>query len=151
MRSQAWNLDGFRAIGHSGTRRRCIFNFVECLRLALRGTLLSFPHALDQKYLVLMGWGFIVPVVWGFSARWLPAFLAIPKQMLPNCGWHWLSTCWRTLWSHRLDCCGDDPAGMQRHRDRIGTASRATAAGKRQGSRHPSLLPSFIRIAYACW
>jgi len=26
-----------------------------------------------------MGWGFVVPVVWGFSARWLPAFLAIPK------------------------------------------------------------------------
>lgn len=54
-----------------------IFNFVECLRLALNGTTPSFPHVLDQKYLVLLGWGFLGPVVWGFSARWLPAFLAI--------------------------------------------------------------------------
>ncbi len=56
-----------------------IFNFVECLRLALTGSTPAFPHALDQKYLVLLGWGFMVPVVWGFSARWLPAFLGISK------------------------------------------------------------------------
>ncbi len=56
-----------------------IFNFVECLNLAIHGIQLFFPHALDQKYLVLLGWGFLVPVVWGFSARWLPSFLAIAK------------------------------------------------------------------------
>jgi hypothetical protein len=56
-----------------------IFNFVECLILAIHGIQLFFPHALDQKYLVLLGWGFLVPVVWGFSARWLPSFLAIAK------------------------------------------------------------------------
>lgn len=54
-----------------------IFNFVECVRLAAYGATPSFPHVLDQKYLVLLGWGFLAPVVWGFSARWLPAFLAI--------------------------------------------------------------------------
>jgi uncharacterized protein involved in response to NO len=54
-----------------------IFNFVECLRLALHGATPSFPHVIDQKYLALLGWGFLGPVVWGFSARWLPAFLAI--------------------------------------------------------------------------
>jgi len=54
-----------------------IFNFVECLRLALFGSAPSFPHVLDQKYLLLLGWGFLAPVVWGFSARWLPAFLAL--------------------------------------------------------------------------
>ena len=56
-----------------------IFNFVECARLAADGATPSFPHTIDQKYLVLLGWGFLAPVVWGFSARWLPAFLAIPK------------------------------------------------------------------------
>ena len=56
-----------------------IFNFVECVRLGMDGGLRSFPHSLDQKYLVLLGWGFVVPVVWGFAARWLPTFLAIPK------------------------------------------------------------------------
>jgi len=53
------------------------FNTVECMYLALRGSEPAFPHALDQRYLLLMGWGLLVPVVWGFSARWLPAFLGI--------------------------------------------------------------------------
>jgi uncharacterized protein involved in response to NO len=64
-------------IGTAGLTAGVIFNFVECLKLALGGALQSFPHSLDQKYLVLVGWGFLVPIVWGFSARWLPAFLAI--------------------------------------------------------------------------
>ena len=52
-------------------------NFVECLRLALHGAQPAFPHALDQKYLLLLGWGFIVPTVWGFSARWFSAMLSV--------------------------------------------------------------------------
>jgi uncharacterized protein involved in response to NO len=56
-----------------------IFNFVECVRLALYAAAPSFPHLLDQKYLLLLGWGFLAPVVWGFSARWLPAFLALDQ------------------------------------------------------------------------
>src|ERR1035438_8883182 len=66
-------------LGTAGLIAAVIFNFVECLNLAIRGMQLSFPHALDQKYLVLLGWGFLVPVVWGFSARWFPSFLAIAK------------------------------------------------------------------------
>jgi hypothetical protein len=56
-----------------------IFNFVECVRLAVTGATPSFPHGLDQKYLLVLGWAFLVPVVWGFSARWLPAFLALAQ------------------------------------------------------------------------
>jgi hypothetical protein len=66
-------------LGTTGLAAAVIFNFVECLNLAIHGVQLSFPHALDQKFLVLLGWGFLVPVVWGFSARWLPSFLAIAK------------------------------------------------------------------------
>jgi hypothetical protein len=66
-------------LGTVGLTAAVIFNFVECMRLAIAGVSPSFPHALDQKYLVLLGWGFLVPVVWGFSARWLPAFLGICK------------------------------------------------------------------------
>jgi hypothetical protein len=66
-------------LGTVGLASAVIFNFVECVHLGLQGGLRSFPHALDQKYLVLLGWGFVVPVVWGFSARWLPGFLAISK------------------------------------------------------------------------
>ncbi len=60
------------------------FNFVECVNLAMRGAEPAFPHALDQRYLVLLGWGVLVPVVWGFSARWLPSFLGIAR---PDEGW----------------------------------------------------------------
>ncbi len=56
-----------------------IFDLVECLRLAIDSPTGAFPHALDQRFLVLIGWGFLVLVVWGFSARWLPTFLAISK------------------------------------------------------------------------
>jgi uncharacterized protein involved in response to NO len=66
-------------MGTVGLAAGVIFNLVECVRLALAGISPSFPHALDQKYLVLLGWGFVVPVVWGFSARWLPSFLALAK------------------------------------------------------------------------
>ena len=70
-------------IGTTGLLAGVIFNFIECVRLGLEGGLRSFPHSLDQKYLVLLGWGFVVPVVWGFSARWLPTFLAIPHPRTP--------------------------------------------------------------------
>lgn len=66
-------------LGTLGLTAAVVFNFVECASLAVGGTTPAFPHALDQKYLVLLGWGFIVPIVWGFSARWLPVFLALPQ------------------------------------------------------------------------
>ena len=66
-------------LGTTGLAAAVILNFVECVRLAIAGFSPSFPHGLDQKYLVLLGWGFLVPVVWGFSARWLPAFLGIAR------------------------------------------------------------------------
>jgi uncharacterized protein involved in response to NO len=77
-------------IGTAGLTSAVIFNFVECVCLGLQGGLRSFPHSLDQKYLVLLGWGFVVPVVWGFSARWLPTFLATSK---PNVHWFRAALC----------------------------------------------------------
>jgi len=63
----------------AGLTAAVILNSVECVRLAITGTAGEFPHALDQRFLVLIGWGFIALVVWGFSARWLPTFLAISE------------------------------------------------------------------------
>jgi uncharacterized protein involved in response to NO len=52
-------------------------NFFIELRLALVGLTPARPHDFDQRYLVLLGWGFLAPLVWGFSARWLPIFLGV--------------------------------------------------------------------------
>jgi uncharacterized protein involved in response to NO len=52
-------------------------NFVIEVRLALAGLTPARPHDFDQRYLVLLGWGFLAPLVWGFSARWLPIFLGV--------------------------------------------------------------------------
>jgi hypothetical protein len=74
-RIEPWMISVF--LGTAGLLAGVIFNFVECLRLAIAGTSESFPHTLDQRYLVILGWGFLAPTVWGFSARWLPTFLGI--------------------------------------------------------------------------
>ncbi len=54
-----------------------IVNFGAVLYLALRGSSPDFPSAFDQRFLVLETWGFLVPFVWGFSAKWLPVFLGL--------------------------------------------------------------------------
>jgi uncharacterized protein involved in response to NO len=137
-------------IGTAGLASAVIFNFVECFRLAMLGGLRSFPQGLGQKYLVLLGWGFVVPVVWGFSARWLPAFLAISK---PDVRWFQTALC--------LDLAGillgvtgwPKPAtiflafsavmiGLALH-----LAEWPHGHAKTQGI-HPSF-PAFIRLAYA--
>jgi len=136
-------------IGTVGLAATVIFNFVECVRLAVQGNLRSFPHALDQKYLVLLGWGFLVPVVWGFSARWLPAFLAISK---PHTRWFRAALC--------LDTMGVlfGVAGLPKPATillafsavtiglAIRLAERPHGRAKTQGI-HPSF-PTFIRAAY---
>ena len=45
--------------------------------LAFRGSSPELPAAFDQRFLVLQTWGFLVPFVWGFSAKWLPVFLGL--------------------------------------------------------------------------
>lgn len=62
-----------------GLAAAVLFNFVECFLLARSAAEPAFPHGLDQRYLILLGWGFLAPVVWGFSTRWLPTFLNLPR------------------------------------------------------------------------
>lgn len=52
-------------------------NLAACIGLAWRGAGPALPHALDQRYLALITWGFLVPFIWGFSARWLHVFLGL--------------------------------------------------------------------------
>jgi hypothetical protein len=137
-------------LGTAGLTAVVIFNFVECVRLAVGGTLLAFPHALDQKYLVLLAWGFLVPVVWGFSARWLPTFLAISKPhtrlfreallldlagvLCGVAGWTKVATVLLALSAVAI--------GLSLH-----LTQRPHGPAKVQGI-HPSF-PTFVRLAYA--
>lgn len=52
-------------------------NLIACFYVVLQGTSPAWPHVFDQRYLALLTWGFLVPFVWGFSARWMRVFLGL--------------------------------------------------------------------------
>lgn len=54
-----------------------VANLVTVLILTAQGHGPAVPLAIDQRLLVLPTWGFLVPTVWGFNARWLPVFLGL--------------------------------------------------------------------------
>ncbi len=58
-------------------------NLLSAVFLAWRGISLVLPHGFDQRFLVLQTWGFLVPFVWGFSAKWLPVFLGLRSTRTP--------------------------------------------------------------------
>jgi len=60
-----------------------IANLAACIYLALRGESPALSHILDQRYLTLMTWGFLVPFVWGFSTKWMRVFLGL-KPVRPR-------------------------------------------------------------------
>lgn len=54
-----------------------VTNLAGCIYVSIRGTTPAFPHLFDQRFLVLLAWGFLVPFVWGFSAKWMSVFLGL--------------------------------------------------------------------------
>ena len=54
-----------------------IANLIGCIYVSSREATPAFPHLFDQRYLALMAWGFLVPFVWGFSAKWMGIFLGL--------------------------------------------------------------------------
>jgi len=75
-RPQAWMIV---AIGATlGLLLALGTNFGVAVWLAMKGTSPAIPHALDQRLLALASWGFLVPFIWAFNARWLPVFLGLP-------------------------------------------------------------------------
>ena len=54
-----------------------VLNLSACIGLALSANSPAFPHEFDQRYLIVTTWGFLVPMVWGFSSRWLTVFMGL--------------------------------------------------------------------------
>jgi uncharacterized protein involved in response to NO len=54
-----------------------VLNLGASIQLALHASSPAFPHEFDQRYLIVSTWGFLVPMVWGFSSRWLPVFMGL--------------------------------------------------------------------------
>jgi uncharacterized protein involved in response to NO len=54
-----------------------LVNLAGSIWVAAKGSGPAFPSGFDQHFLVLSTWGFLVPFVWGFSAKWLPVFLGL--------------------------------------------------------------------------
>ncbi len=63
--------------GSIGLLLALLVNFGATILLAFSGRSPELPAGFDQSFLVLQTWGFLVPFVWGFSAKWLPVFLGL--------------------------------------------------------------------------
>ena len=54
-----------------------LLNLVVAAYVSLYDTGPAFPVIFESRFLALVSYAFIVPTVWGFSARWLPTFLGL--------------------------------------------------------------------------
>lgn len=63
--------------GTVGLLLSLLINFSSAVYLAFAGVFPAVGADFDQSFLVLQAWGFLVPFVWGFSAKWLPIFLGL--------------------------------------------------------------------------
>lgn len=63
--------------GAIGLMMTLVVNLGATLWLAFLGSSPDIPPEFDQRFLVLETWGFLVPFVWGFNAKWLPVFLGL--------------------------------------------------------------------------
>jgi len=68
--------------GAIGLLLTLLANLVLSVWLSNRGVSPAIPHALDQRFLVLIAWGFLAPFIWGFSTRWMPVFLGLRPSNL---------------------------------------------------------------------
>jgi uncharacterized protein involved in response to NO len=54
-----------------------VMNAFGAFLVAAEGSTPAFPAAFDARFLAVATFGFIVPTIWGFSARWVPVFLGL--------------------------------------------------------------------------
>lgn len=64
-------------IGTGGFGIGLLMNLAGSIYVSVNADAPAFPARFDARYLALLAYAFIVPTVWGFSARWLPVFLGL--------------------------------------------------------------------------
>jgi len=64
-------------IGTFGFGIGLAMNLVAAVYVSLTAVSPAFPAAFESRFLTLLLYAFIVPTIWGFSARWLPTFLGL--------------------------------------------------------------------------
>ncbi len=71
----AWTL--VVMLGTFGFLAALIANLYGAITTTLHESAPAFAHGFDQKFLVIIAWGFLVPTIWGFTARWVPTFVGL--------------------------------------------------------------------------
>jgi uncharacterized protein involved in response to NO len=72
-------------MGTAGFGLGLLMNLFAALYVSATGTGPAFPSGFESRLLTVLAYAFIVPTIWGFSARWLPVFLglkSIDERML---------------------------------------------------------------------
>ena len=64
-------------IGTAGFGAALLLNLIIAIYVSIYNTGPAFPLIFEARFLFLVAYAFIVPTVWGFSARWLPVFLGL--------------------------------------------------------------------------
>jgi uncharacterized protein involved in response to NO len=64
-------------VGTAGFGSALLLNLIMAIYVSLHDTGPAFPLIFEARFLILVSYAFIVPTVWGFSARWLPVFLGL--------------------------------------------------------------------------
>ena len=124
-------------------------NLGAAVYVAFTGKGPALPPELDARLLALQTWGFMVPFVWGFSARWLPVFLGLrpvrarwlPRAVVLNAAGVIAAAAGRTAASAILLAAGIATAIFA-----LRLSEPAERPAKVEGV-HPSY-PAFIRVAY---
>jgi uncharacterized protein involved in response to NO len=126
-----------------------LLNLFAVINLAITGSDPAVPLILDQRLLIVPAWGFLVPAVWGFNARWLPVFLGLRaprgRRLLSALGLVWFAIA-STLTGHAIVSAVFILAAVALAATALHVFEPAERPAKTLGV-HPSF-PVFVRAAY---
>jgi uncharacterized protein involved in response to NO len=64
-------------VGTAGFGLGLLMNLFATVYCSIKDSGPAFPPSFESRFLTLLAYAFIVPTIWGFSARWLPVFLGL--------------------------------------------------------------------------